>query len=354
MYNCTVSRSPPGIHAAIDVSTKIFWIKFQALWHLPAGTAITCFLLEYTWPGRWLNPRNVALISVPSLLILLAVSTDDLHHLFWRGFRFDGAVVPLPGPANWATVGAVYALGLANFIVLGLLFARSPQHRWPVAIIAAGQIGARVLYSIEAANLVRSIVPLDMITLVSLFVVYAVALFGFAMFNPLPLARHAVMAQMRDGVLVLDPEGQVASLNAAAQEILGVPAKRALGRPARDLLPSSASLLADLPGGQPGQAEVSLESNRKVRRYLLEPSAPTDWRGVVIGHLLLLHGVTQERRAQEKALQQQWVEATLQERELLAQELHDGLAQSLGFLNLQAQAAQAIYGAERRRRRSRA
>ena len=39
-------------------------------------------------------------------------------------------------------------------------------------------------------------------------------------------------------------------------------------------------------------------------------------------------------------LAQQWAQAVLQEREQLAIELHDGLSQSLAFLNVQAQAAQ--------------
>jgi PAS domain S-box-containing protein len=326
--------------AAIDEGTKIAWVKFQTIWHLPAGTAVTCFLLEYAWPERWLTRRNLALVSVPSLLVLLSVATDGLHHLFWRGFRFDGTVVPLPGPISWATIAAVYGLGLANFVILGVLFARSPQHRWPIAIIVTGQVGARVLYTIEAAGLVRAAIPLDVVTLASLFVVYAVALFGFGMFNPIPLARRTVMAQMRDGVLVLDRQGRVASLNLAAQEIVGVRAKQALGRPAQDLVPSSAPLLADLQPGEPGQTEVRLQKDQETRDYLLEASPLTDWRGLAIGHLLLLHDVTEERRAQTEAMQRQWAEATLQERELLAQELHDGLAQTLGSLNLQAQAAQ--------------
>jgi signal transduction histidine kinase len=60
----------------------------------------------------------------------------------------------------------------------------------------------------------------------------------------------------------------------------------------------------------------------------------------MIGHLLLLRDVTEQRRAQAQMLAQQWAQAVLQEREQLALELHDGLSQSLAFLNMQAQAAQ--------------
>ena len=34
------------------------------------------------------------------------------------------------------------------------------------------------------------------------FLMYAIAMFGFRMFDPIPLARQAVIVQMRDGVLV--------------------------------------------------------------------------------------------------------------------------------------------------------
>ena len=33
--------------AAVDVSTKIFWVKFQAIWILPVNTAVLCSVLEY-------------------------------------------------------------------------------------------------------------------------------------------------------------------------------------------------------------------------------------------------------------------------------------------------------------------
>jgi hypothetical protein len=124
--------------AVPGVTAKIFWVKFQMVWQVPSGTAVTCFLLEYTRPRRWLTRRNLALLSIPSLLVLLSVATNHLHHLFWRGFRFEGAVVPLPGPLNWAIVAVVYGLGVVNIIILGGVFLRSPQHRWPVAIILIG------------------------------------------------------------------------------------------------------------------------------------------------------------------------------------------------------------------------
>ena len=50
---------------------------------------------------------------------------------------------------------------------------------------------------------------------------YAIALFRFHVFDPVPAARSAVLEQMREGMLVLDLQGQIADLNPAAAKILG-------------------------------------------------------------------------------------------------------------------------------------
>jgi signal transduction histidine kinase len=49
--------------------------------------------------------------------------------------------------------------------------------------------------------------------------------------------------------------------------------------------------------------------------------------------------VTEQKRAQTKILEQQRVVATLQERERLARELHDGIGQVLGYVSMQVQTA---------------
>jgi PAS domain S-box-containing protein len=346
--------------AAVDVECKIFWLKFQGAWQLPAATASACFVLEYAWPGRWLTRRNLALVSIPPLLVLAMILTDDLHHLMWRGFAYNGTVIPLRGLGNWMFVAYAYGLGILNLVVFAWLFVRSPQHRWPVAIMLTGQVVARALYLLEAARALPPALPIDVPPIVFEYVMYAIALFGFRIFDPIPLARQQVIAQMREGVLVLDPQGRVTSLNPAAQAILGLPDRRARGRLIQELLPS----YSDAGDGGVGESEISLpqEHSRKdtpgttpglrgtvrdgegtgpeTRHYLLETSALRDWRGLQVGRLLLLHDVTEQKQAQAQLLAQRWAQATLQERELLAQELHDGLAQNLGFLNLQAQAAQ--------------
>jgi PAS domain S-box-containing protein len=327
-------------YAAVDVATKIFWVKAQAVCPLPATTATICFILEYTWPGRWLTRRNLALLSIAPLVFLGLALTNDLHHLVWLSFSFHGSITPLFGPGTWFFIAYVYGLGLIEFFVFVWLFRHSPQHRWPVVIMLIGQIGGRTEYLLEATNKIRTDLPIDIISIAVVFLTYAIALFGFRIFDPITLARQTVIAQMRDGMLVLDSQGRVASLNLAAEQILGVSARSARGRPVKELLPAYPD--RHLEDAGMNVIEFSLGEVPTVRDFTLAISQMKDWRGLEVGRLLLLRDVTEPKRARELQKQQQLLLATLQERERLARELHDSLGQTLAAARLQASTARLL------------
>jgi signal transduction histidine kinase len=64
-----------------------------------------------------------------------------------------------------------------------------------------------------------------------------------------------------------------------------------------------------------------------------------DFRGLEVGSLLLLRDMTEQRRAQAQILEQQKLQAVLEERAGLARELHDSIDQSLAAAQLQAEIA---------------
>ncbi|MGM0426624.1 MAG: histidine kinase N-terminal 7TM domain-containing protein, partial [Thermodesulfobacteriota bacterium] len=135
--------------SAVEFSTKVFWVKFKAIWQLPLGTTMSCFILQFAGLGRWLNRRNYILLFLVPLLSVLLMVTNDFHHLIWTGFRMNGQVIASPGKLYWAFHSYIYFLGLFNFAVLVWLAIYSPGHRLPVAIILSGQIIARVGYTLD-------------------------------------------------------------------------------------------------------------------------------------------------------------------------------------------------------------
>ncbi len=332
--------------AAVDVPTKLFWFKFQGAWQLPVVTALTCFVLEYAWPGRWLTRRNLVLLSIPPLLAATIALSNDVHHLAWRSLvAVDGQVAPVYGPASLVFLAYGYLLSTPALIVLAWLFLRSARHRGPVAIIFAGAMAARVLFALKIAYVPPTGLPFNMPPMALEYGVYAIALFGFRIFDPIAAARQAVIVQMREGVLVVDPEGRVAGLNPAAEQIFRQTEKQAMGRPVREMLPAwLAGALVDPDGSEIelNLAEGCREDGQEVGQYVLEISPLSDWRGFDVGRLVVVRNVTEQKRAQAQILQQQRALAMLHERESLARELHDSIGQVLGFASLKTGASRKL------------
>jgi PAS domain S-box-containing protein len=332
--------------AAIASATKIIWYKFQFVMQMLAVTGGTCFTLEYANPGRWLTRRNLTLLAVPPLLTVLLILINDSQFI-WRRleFRPDGSVAPyyaLPGAILLAYAWCLVLLNTAAFL---WLFIRSPQHRWPVALMLFGQIAGRVIYLFDIAHL-RSPTLLDLTVFAVLapWTAYAVALFGFRIFDPLPAARATALEQMCEGMVVFDSTGRVVSLNRAAERILDVRSGFARGKTWQQLFPAKRPPPAwpdvnERPGLTAEEvADMTFGGGSEVRHYAPALSPLQDHREVIVGHLLLLRDVTEQREAQARLLEQQCVLATLRERERLARELHDSAGQILAYVSVQAQA----------------
>ncbi len=211
-----------------------------------------------------------------------------------------------------ADIFAAYALGLTllNTVALLWLFVRSPLHRWPVAMMLAGQLAGRIL---AYADFFRQpwTPPFDLliagILIWSAF--YAVAAFGFRIFDPLPAARQAVFQQLPAGGVVFDTRGRVLSLNPAAETILGITAGGAHGKTWRELAPAD-EFLAERLGGDslrrnPAAAgnsthlpEIALGQGPHAREYAPVLSPLCDFRGLRLGYLLVLPDMTDLRQAQ--------------------------------------------------------
>jgi PAS domain S-box-containing protein len=334
--------------AAVRPLTRVAWYKFQFVMLIAAVTPVTCFVLDYAYPGRWLTRRNLILLSIPPVLCLLMAVINHSQPI-WRRLEVgaDGSVVVSYAPGGALLVA--YGVGMFLFYaaVFLWLFIRSPQHRWPVALVLLGMIASRASFLLDSA-LPAALSPFDLSILVVVlpWTTYAIAMFGFHILDPLPAARQTVIEQMQAGVVVFDAGWQVVSLNPAAESILGMGSGGAQKRTWRQLLPSQAPPF-DLAGAGPHEAGAAKDlpamtfgSGSKARQYAPSLSALRDFRGLLMGYLLLLRDITEERQAQAQTLARQWAQAVLQEREQLAHELHDGLSQSLAFLNLQAQAAE--------------
>lgn len=326
--------------SALNFSTQIFWKKFQAIWQLPAAATITCFVLQYAGLGRWLNRLTYSLLFIIPLLCVLLMVTNDFHHLIWIGFGMTGHVIPIPGRLFWVFISFGMLLGLFKFLVLIRLAIRSPEYRLPVAIMMFGQIISRVVYTVSKLD-TGLFGPGEslLLTIGVEAVAYAVAFLRFDAIDPVAAARKAALQQMREGVIVLDLQDCIIDVNPTAAEMLRIPESDLRKKLLEDVIPIDVADLKQLKNEGTGQTDITLGKEKSARKYSLNLTALRRRDGEVIGQLILLHDVTEQRRAQARILEQQSVVATLRERERLARELHDGIGQTLGYVGMQTQAA---------------
>ncbi len=325
-----------------DTEDRIFWFKFQAALVLPVATAQLCFGLEYAGLSKWMTRRNLTLSALLPLGFLLLILTNDFHHLVWTRIWLDGTVRVDRGMAHWIAIGHGYFLSLLYLIVLAWLFARSPRHRW----IAVGLIlslftmrGASFL-NVSDRNPVEPLNPMVLVLNLCLLP-YAFAIIRFRMFDVVPVARDTAIEWMADGLIVLDVENRVADVNKTARTLLGINRSKVIGRRAANAFEAyPASLVFVLNPGQT-EGEVAFEEPN-ARSYQVSVSPIIDQRGFQLGRLVMLHDVTEQKRAGARLLAQERTLAMLRERELLARELHDGIGQLAAAAHLQVKCASGL------------
>jgi len=173
-------------------------------------------------------------------------------------------------------------------------------------------------------------------------VLYFIALYSYQILQVSPVARDSVIAHMPYSLLVLDAGNRLVDFNPAAGSLPQVPDKLDLRKPVSQQLPGWWKELEKLLGDEPTSKDIISPDpdSEKIYRVTSVPLKQTSgWR---MGQAFLLEDVTQARRAEQLQTQAQRAMATLHERERLARELHDELAQELALINLQAQLAKDL------------
>jgi signal transduction histidine kinase len=327
-----------------DLEVRFFFLELQVITILLIAPALLCFAIEYTGLGNWLNRRRLILLFLPSLVFSLVVFTNASHGLIWPNIENDLNAELARTELSNVIIVFHYIFWLINLGVLVRCILQAPAFRWTILLLIFGQIMPRLAYITDISWAIE-LSPVHLSILLSNLtaLVYFTALFNLKLFRVVPVARHAILDRMTHAVLVLDAENHLVDFNQPARELPGMPrwpTQRIQRRPGTQALgdwwPRIAPLL--VPTASSVEVMVGEAPHPIIYQITSQPLLhASGWR---MGQLLIFNDITLARQAQQQFAQQQWAQATLQERTQLAHELHDGLSQNLGFLNAQAQTAQ--------------
>ncbi len=321
-------------------TTRIFWFKCQAALMIPIATTGLCFVIEYAGLGRLLTRRMLVLLAVGPLAVATFILTDHVHHRMWTRVWFDGYVRVHAGAMGWAAAAYAYLLSLLHLLVLVWLFLRSPRHRGIAAALILTMLTVRCgfLLRITDWNSVTRFDPMIVVMTVGLLP-YAFAVLRFRMFDVISVARNTIIERMADAMIVLDAENRIVDLNVTAETLLGVRRSQSIGRRVGDAVSSCPDWLVPTQVSDETCREVSFANTHC---YQVSNSPLIDERGFRLGRLVFLHEITELKRAQAQIVDHQRTVAMLNERELLARELHDGIGQVLAAAHLQAESAKGF------------
>lgn len=288
--------------ASQDLPAKILLAKVGYI-----GIALTpvcwlVFALLYTGREKWLTRTTAAVLALMPSITLLLLFTTEKHGLMWSRIWLEGDYMRV-SYGKWFVVHAIFSYSslLIGMILFIVMFIRSPRlYRWQAGIIVLGGLApwiSNVLY-MTGLNPLKPLDPTPLaFTLTGLATAWG--LFRFRLLDIVPVARDAIIEGLRDGVLVLDAHNRIVDLNPAVQRIIGPQAAQAIGRPAAQVLDARPDLVERYQDSMEAQAEVTLGTGDAQRDYEMRISPLANRRGRFSGRLVVLHDITERKRAEQ-------------------------------------------------------
>ncbi len=298
-----------GEVSASTLERKLVWanIQYVAITLLPVG--LLALSIDYSGRRPWLSPKHILPLCLVPMVTLVLLWTDPLHHLMRSTVWLDttGAYATVGrtfGPWFWFHSAYSYALIAA---ALGITLATTMStpyfyRRQPLALL----VGIIIPSTWNAAFIFApSVMPAFDFTPVAILVGGLFAAWGILqirVFNLVPVARHTLVEDMADGVLVLDETDRVVDLNRSAQKLIGRPRTSILSRRIGECWDAWTQMAAPH-AAQANQADLSLADDGRRRHYEVKWS-PLIRHDRVVGRVVAFRDVT-ERVLMEENLRRQ-------------------------------------------------
>ncbi len=294
--------------SSADLASQILWAKVRYVGIVIVPAAWLAFALQYTGREKWLTRRNLLLLAVEPVVLLLLVWTNEAHRLVWTrvGVVWSESLWVWSadhGAGFWLHAAYSYLLFvLGSFLLIQVLFRPPRVYRSQAGALLLGALVPLVGNVLSTFNLAPT--PLDLtpfaFTLAGLIVAWG--LFRYRMLDIVPVARDTVIENMADGVIVVDAQRRIVDLNPAAQQIIGCTAS-AIGQPAERVLSMWADLVERYRDVVIAQDEIVVDEDGSRQYYDLRLSPLYDRHGRLTGRLVVLHNVTERKRAEEELRQ---------------------------------------------------
>ena len=286
--------------AARTLEGKTFWIILENPAIVCIGPFWLLFTLGYAQKAWATKERVIMLFIIPAVTLLWFAAG------LWKTMYYvsptpatasGGPLIFERGPWYWVQMIYTYSLLIIGTVVLIRAALRMPDiYRGQVAILL---IGLAVPWLTNGYYLLSPLVfpayqlPIDPtpVAFSAIGILYSVGVFGFRLFDLVPVARTAVFEHIPELVIVLDEKDLIVDINATARAWLELDYHSAIGRGAALLFRRWPDLYQRFENVGETYEEVHIHGNPP-RELELTILPLKDMRGRLVGRLIMGRDIT--------------------------------------------------------------
>jgi len=290
---------------AVSSEGKIFWSKWQYLGITTVSPLWLFFSAQYT--RRYKNtPKYLRrLIWVIPVATLILTFTNEMHHLIWTNVSVleDNFFIGYyqHGIAFYIHLVFSYFCLLIGTLWLVLdIFRTEKQENFQSILFIISVIlgwGANLIYILRLFPIPGLDITPITISLIALIMAWNIS--QFRVFDLLPIARDSLLASMRDGVIVIDPNDIVLEINPAALKISGYDGPPPVGLTIWQVFEEFREEIEAL--RDQVDAVVELDLSEKIGKIIEVQVSSIEKDGDLLsGVLIILRDVTSRKRIEKK------------------------------------------------------
>ena len=288
--------------AGAEGPNPTFWLDATFVGVIFVPTFVFTFAVQITQLSHWITRTSLVALFIEPFVMLAALLTDHWHGLFFSASRDPSAgMILVGGPFFWANLIYSYVLVLIACILLVQKYSQSSGlYRKQLGTILAG-VGIPWLNSILFMLRLSPFPNADNtpFSFTIAGIAFAYALWRHRLLDVMPIARHVLIENMSDGVVVLDAQNRLVDINPAARNLINVPAKPIIGESVETVFNSWSEIVKTYLDIQETHAEIALGG--PAFQYLdLQISPLIDQRKLLIGRLIVWRDITKYKQIQHE------------------------------------------------------
>jgi diguanylate cyclase (GGDEF)-like protein len=319
-----------------DPIIKLLWLRIEYLGVASVPVFWFFFVLRYTKQDEWLSRPVTFLFWIIPLITWVCLFSERWFHLYYTSTTpFDGAYGPLVitrGPWYLIQLVQTYALLASATIVLiwRLVQYRNIYRRQMIAILVALAIPWLVNALYQSGPDWLPPIDLTPISFTLSAILISVSVFRMELFDLVPIARHLVMDQIPELVLVVDANDRVLDANHMAGKWLQKPEDEIIGNNIVEVLSRWPQLVDRYKHVTELRDEIQI-SGETLSTLEVNISPLYSPFNLLEGRVFMAHDVTERRRMEDElkkanhSLQEQLTKIESLQDKLREQAIRDSL-----------------------------